>query len=321
MAKKIFPFAPGVTWDVNGYVKPKLDYKSFNKLIENKNIVLLCFGGIFESYFSLSILEAYRHIGLNNRLYYKTYSKYNIIYKMNELSSEFKYSIGDKFHTRYTTPLFNDNSGNAYANVLNDYLFYKNFRYKGKFRRKSSVLSQMFDNSLLDWDSYYPVIRNDGRFDNWCRINKFDYKTPFVCIFPEKTGNSIHKSDFLGWSVGMTREFSSMVKTHANVIICTNHPERYHGTGAFIVKPDNIDIIIGLIVRCSFVLSNEADYLLIGLLNDKYIIFNQLKGYMYKCLRPELAAEYLNVPLNYFKSSMVTPHDAFSIVKIGVGDI
>jgi transposase len=61
ISKRVFPFAPKILWTLNSgkYVKPKLPKIVIDRSIKNKTIVVSAFGNIFESFFSMSLLELF----------------------------------------------------------------------------------------------------------------------------------------------------------------------------------------------------------------------------------------------------------------------
>ena len=78
MSKKYFPFAPGIPWYVkNGkYIKPKVSGSILQHHLKDKDIVVVAFGGLLESFFSLSILETINFNWPGHNLYWCGYSQY-----------------------------------------------------------------------------------------------------------------------------------------------------------------------------------------------------------------------------------------------------
>src|SRR5690554_6700310 len=88
---KNFPWAPGLSWKIkNGkYVVPELPFELFSKSLKNKDVVVCSFGGLVESFYSLSILELLNNNLIGNKLYWAGNSEYQNLLKLNGLAKYF----------------------------------------------------------------------------------------------------------------------------------------------------------------------------------------------------------------------------------------
>src|SRR5512138_812183 len=69
---KYFPFSAGIPWKVERgkYIIPEIDSVTWHKVIGDRDIVITAFGGIFESFFSLSVAEAINAFDSSHKLYW-----------------------------------------------------------------------------------------------------------------------------------------------------------------------------------------------------------------------------------------------------------
>lgn len=271
---KYFPFSPGIPWKIkrNKYIIPEIKYELYNKIIKNKNIVTLCFGGFFESYFSLFIIEALNDLSLSNKIYFKGDSRFNYLVHSQGIASIFPYDLNKDFGFKYPAPLFLDDSNNVYVNCLNDYIIARGFKGTGTWPVKRPVTKQIFTNSMLNWDEKFPIFRNEEniKFLNWCKLYKFHYRKPYAFILPFETGLSNHNVSCLNWSIYDIKKFAAMVKQYINVVVCTKTPELFLNSDVYAINVD-VSLIVSLLQNCSFLLSKEVDYILCALCMNKYV--------------------------------------------------
>jgi len=266
---KYFPFSPGIPWKIkrNKYIIPKINYDLYYKVIKNKNIVLLCFGGFFETYFSLSIFEELKQLNINNKLFFKGNEKFNFLPLYQGLSKIFPYNLDKNITLKYPVPLFFDKNDNVYINCLNDYIDLKGFLGTGKFKNSKPIFKQIFQNSLLNWDNNFPIFRNNqySKIEQWSKLNKFDIKKPYIMLFPFKTECSEFQDEYLDWNLYDVKKFISMVSSYVNVVVCHNNKQDLFNTRAYVIDNSSLDLIIPLLQSASFVISKEVDYILCSL--------------------------------------------------------
>src|SRR5271166_6283056 len=67
---KYFPFAPKIPWRLKAgkYVIPELAAPLWRDCLQNKEITVVCFGGLIEAYFSFAILQGINYISPNIQL-------------------------------------------------------------------------------------------------------------------------------------------------------------------------------------------------------------------------------------------------------------
>ena len=69
---KYFPFSSGIPWQIkNGrYVQPEVSAAILQSKLRDKDIVVAAFGGLLESFYSLSILEAINYMMPGHSLFW-----------------------------------------------------------------------------------------------------------------------------------------------------------------------------------------------------------------------------------------------------------
>lgn len=269
---RYFPFCPGIPWQTkNTYdIIPKLNIDNWNRVLSDRNIILVNFGGLFESFLTLSYAEALNKLNYKNKIYFNGNIKFNNLINLNGLIS-IKNLINSQTALKYTLPIFLDKSNNVYFNCLNNYIDF--YGYNGKFRYQSSksLSEQLFSNSCLNWNiNYIPQFRNlklSNIFFELKKSRKFDIDKPFVLIFPDNnSGLSMHSVSTLGWSTAQIKSFVSMVQPKGiQTVIVTQNIGKYTGINSLIL-PFNFETILCLIEKSSVILSEEIDFLLMGLL-------------------------------------------------------
>ena len=83
-----FPFAPGVPWQLknNRYIIPTMVGTVWERIISDKNLTMIGFGGLFESYFALSILEFLNISNPSASLYWIGDKRFNYMVHRNGLA-------------------------------------------------------------------------------------------------------------------------------------------------------------------------------------------------------------------------------------------
>lgn len=311
-----FPFAPGIRWTIqnNKYIIPKINESEWYNFISGKNIVVIGYGGLLESFYSLSIIEALS--SLNFKTSWQGNSIYELLIKKQRISTIYKNGPDINQLNNYPVPLFCDKNNNVYINYLNNYLTIKGFAGYGEKPNKASVIEQLFSNSLLPWyENYRPMLREEGnaQFNNWCHQNRFHLNKPYILLLPDKTIFSSHNIDCMRWSNMEIRSFISMTRNLGlSVLIATNDKiDQFYGL-PIINVPLDLNIIIKLIQSANFLLSRDIDFILMALsLSQSCIISNKIDG----AFDIHKNSDYLNSANIIYTSNNLTPLEAYHICK------
>lgn len=313
ISTQYFPFSPGIPWQIkNGkYIIPKLNIELWNKAVENRNIVLVGFGGLFESYLSLAIFEAIHGKFPKKKIYWYGDDSFNYLVHSNGLASIYAGPLQEEQLKDYTTPFFMDNKDSLYINYLNNYIDVKTCYGREGYHREAALSRQLFENSLLPWStSYFPKLRflqGSIEFENWCKREKFYKNKPFVLIFPDK-GWSKHKVNCLNWSHTQVKSLAAMLKqANINLVICTSNPGLYYGSKLYLL-PNKLEYIFNLLPYAKATMSQDIDFLLISLMiskakiiaikqkkefdiakNKNYLVNNKTNLYLFKEILPAAA--------------------------------
>lgn len=271
---RIFPYCPGIVWKLkNNYIISKLDTDNWKKAIDDRDVVVVNFGGLFEVYFSLTYFEALNKLYPQKTIYFNGQDRFSNLLNINGLG---KYNIlvtGNQA-SKYPIPIFLDKSNHTYFNCLNDYFYFKGHNGKNNYKNINPISKQLFKNSCLDWNiNYIPQLRNlklSNELKELKQFRKFDIDKPYILIFPDSnSGFSMHSVSTLGWTIAQIKSFVSMVNSkNIQTVIITKNIGKYVGTNALILSP-KLDNIFSLIEKCSVILSEEVDFLLIALLLSK----------------------------------------------------
>jgi hypothetical protein len=271
---RIFPYCPGIIWKLrSNLIIPKLDINNWKRAIDDREIVIVNFGGLFETYFSLSYFEALNKLHPQKDITFNGQEQFSQLININGLGN-CNSLINKEQAIKYPIPIFLDKSNHTYFNCLNNYLYIKNSNGKNEFKRRSALSKQLFENSCLDWNiNYTPQLRNlklSNVFKEFKQFKKFDIDRPYVLIFPDNnSGFSMHSISMLGWTVAQVKSFVSMTSSKGiQTVIITKHIGRYTGINSLVLAP-KLDNILSLIEKSSVILSDEVDFLLIGLLLSK----------------------------------------------------
>lgn len=313
-----FPFCPGIGWNVtsNKTIIPELDGDGWNKAVVERDSVITAFGGLFEAFMSLTYLEALNKLYPGKKLIYNLNEQFKTLVNFNGLADQKEY-ISKQLIDKYPIPLFFDKENNTYFNSLYNYI--NEYSYDGSFlyRSYAPLAKQIFGNFCLNWDiNYSPQLRNlidPKEISQWRDTRKFNIDKPYVLIFPDKTDLSIHTYSMLDWTIPQIKSFVSMVcGLGYNSVIVTKNVGKYTGMNALVIPP-KIDQIFCLIEKCSVILSDEIDFLLISLLWSKnsFIIGRQnKKEYSLKSNQ-----KFLRTDKKIFEAKVLTPIDVFKAIK------
>lgn len=309
---KYFPFSKGIPWKIDRgkFIIPEIDLNIWEKVTLDHNLIITAFGGLFESFFSLSIAEGIRSFDSSHKLYWLGNPKYEFFANAQGLCKISNINITPDILKEYPVPLFFDQENNAYINTLNNYLI--KTAYWGKYPEpvNSPVVEQIFKNAMIPWDNYIPVLRNLGSefYDELEKINHFTYKSKIITIIYNKTND-----DVLNWNVNNIKEFSQLVTSKGfKIIVFTNNTSIFYGTKIIVHKYD-IRKILQVIKKSWMVLSTDKDWLLISLMiSNAKLISKNIDG-PYNLFSN---AEFLGSSNDIFTDqNRVSPIDAFTVCE------
>lgn len=310
---KFFPFAPGIPWKTRGnYVVPELSTAIWENVLNDKQLVVVAHGGLFESFFSLSIIEAFNIINPGRDVYWTGNSKYESLVYMNGISKLSPVDIEDWRAKDYPVPIFLDKKDYAYINCLNNYIMLG--LKDSNWNSRASVCQQIFRNSTLSWDSrYIPKIRTlftSDDLEDWRKRSKFYNNKPYVLIFPDVTGMSMHTTKCLHWGPSEVKALSSLLYSSGySLVVCTNNPRQYYDNYSY-VAPANLDFVLYLISGAKAIISKEIDFLLMGLLlSDAKIISNAFSKK--RMFSPSVNKRFLKVNNMTYNTLTLTPTKAY----------
>lgn len=309
---KYFPFSAGIPWKIDRgkYIIPEIDSVTWEKVTEGRDIIVTAFGGLFESFFSLSIIEALNSFDASRKLYWLGNPSYEFFVRAQGLSSVSNINLTPEILKSYPVPLFFDQDNNAYMNVLNNYLIRTS--YWGKYPQQvdSPVVQQIFNNALVPWQDYIPRMRKIGSefYNELEKVNHITYKSKIVTII-----HNTNNDDTLNWNVHNIKEFAQLAMVNGlKVVLFTHNPLIFHGTKMIVHKYD-IRKIAQVLQKSWMVLSTDVHWLLISLMiSDSKIISKHING-PYDLFKN---AEILNVQNDIFTDkNWVSPIDAITICE------
>lgn len=270
MSNKIFPFAPGIPWQVayGKYIVPEISAEYWHKALRQRTVVVTCFGGLIESFFSLTYLEVLNHLVPSQKLYWDGYGQFAELVTTNGLASVFG-QLKPEDLAPFPTPIFLDRNNYVFFNVLSNYLdvyaYYGNWGY----RDKKAIFKQLFRNCLVNWDhQYLPKFRINmpQAILDWAKINQFSFDRPYVVIFPDRTGVSVHKNEFLNWNPNQVKALGTLLAQKSiNLVVFAKNPGRFYDVFTRVL-PIKLAWVNFFISNAMAILSKEIDYLLLGLL-------------------------------------------------------
>jgi len=269
ISTRYFPFSPGVPWQIkNGkYVIPELPVSCFVDILQGRDAVVSGFGGLAESFYSLSILEAINRETPGSKLFWCGDEVYHYLIELNGLAKPFD-QITQSDLDRFPTPIFFDQNDRAYFNYLNNYLDTKTYYLEKGYRDRRPAIQQIVEKSTLKWDErYLPKLRNFKRpddIDHYLKMFRIHVNGPFVLLFPDGDIYSQHSVDCLGWDIHQIRSAAAILQQrNIPLVLMTNNINRYAYSQAKVL-PLRLDWAIYLMKKASAILSKNIDFLLVA---------------------------------------------------------
>ena len=296
---RYFPFSPGIGWKIkNGkYVVPEINLDVWNKIISGKDITVVCYGGLIESYISLCYLEILNYIVPNNTFYWCGNNKFDSLVRLNGLAR-----IGNfpkNMLWRYPVPIFMDADKNVYFNCLNNVLKVQPYYGGTGYKDKSPLVKQLLRNSTLPWDKQYlPKMRRSSfpskEFLQWSKLVRFDLNKPFICIFQDLDWSQ-HKRTSFKWNETQIKALSSMLKQRGiSTVVFTKVSGKFYGSSVYCMQP-LMESILGIIPRAKAVLAEEVDFLLLSAMISNAKLITTCAN---KCLSPIYNGKFLGLNKN-----------------------
>lgn len=310
---KYLPFAPGIPWKVqNGkYIVPEINGETWRSVMGNKSAVLLASGGLLESFYSLTILEALKLENPYRALFWSGSQQFKYLFDINTIA---KHISIDLDINKYPTPVFFDKDDDyVFFNSLYNYITIKDFRgFDNKKENNKPIVQQIFSNSLMGWrNDYLPKLRllneiEGKKHKDWLNSYGISKLGRYVVYFTSNSG-----FDSLNWSHGQIREFSALLKSIGiNFVICSNEKTIWP-TGIKIAKTD---IALTLIKNAWAILSSDLDYLLMtpAINNEAIIISKFINSKPYDLIKNVDFIESENL---IYSGIDINPYDTFLFLK------
>jgi hypothetical protein len=318
MSITYFPWLPNIPLNVNNNcIKLTLNSDSWDRLLENRDPVITCFNGLIESYLSLSYAEALNKLYPSKNIYINSDKKFDKLIELNNIAKPTQL-ISKELIKKYPFPLFFNDGYEVFFNCSYNYLYSETLYKKYKpYRNRAVIAKQIFRNSFLPWDiNYIPKFRKLDQpieFTKWKESKKFNIDKPFVLIFPDKTDLSIHNFSELNWSIAEVKSFISMCYgSGINSIIVTKNIGRYTGINSLVIEP-KLEQILCLIEKCSYILSEEIDFLLIALTHSKNAtIFGRVNKKEYSLKKNQ---EFFKTNKHIVTMKTLTPIEVYKAIK------
>jgi hypothetical protein len=285
---KYFPFSAGIQWELDKkkYVIPTLPSSSFYTSIENKKqIIMAGFGGLIETYYSLSILETFNYYSLGLEISWHGNKIYSNLINYNGIGKVIESRVDQKTLDKFPTPIFFDRLNRTYFNYLNNYRIVKSWKDNHSYHDKRPIAQQISEKSTVDWfPRFFPQIRNFEPTEEIKRDilqSKFNVNIPFVLILPDKTNLSHHSISCFNWNIQQIRAFTPMLNSVGiKILILTPFPHKYNYSNCTVFK-FTLEHFLYFSKYAKLLLSKDIDYLLMfkskilgPKINDEFSIVN-----------------------------------------------
>ena len=281
---KYFPFSPGIPWKIKNskYIVPELDADIWDLVLGDKEIIVTCFGGAFESFFSLSYLEALSAIDSSRKLSWLGFEIFEPMLTAQRLASPSLVRFEPVTLEKYPAPLFLDAENNAYINVLNNYIETRSYWDSHPIVNKDPLAKQLFSNAMIAWDNSVPQLRRlediSGEFIKRSKSSKLRLDRKFVLVIPDRCFGQLPYR-CLDWGHQNVRELAAILRNFGlQVVVVSDSPHLYHGSRVHVVEP-SILFLLNLVEKAFVILSHDIDWHLIAMMIGKgHIIAQDVSG-------------------------------------------
>ena len=314
---KYFPFSPGIGWKIKHgkYIIPEVNLDVWKKVVNDRKITVVAYGGLLESYFSLCYLEILNYLIPKNKIQWCGNNTFNSLVHLHGIAS-LTNNCPKEILSKYPTPIFMDKSKNIYFNCLNNYQQVKPYYGGSGYTDRSPIVKQLLRNSLAPWEQQYiPKFRNlnsltDG-FLCWSKVSRFDLSRPYICLFYDINWSE-HKSNFK-WNEHQVKSLAAMLRQRGiSTLLFTQHPQKFYNSSAYCIAPD-LENIINLLPKSLAVLSSDIDFLfLASMLSESSKIIMKLTV---RKMNISSNVRALNLTRkNIFIKKRLTPLDVFNTI-------
>jgi hypothetical protein len=308
---KFFPFSPGIPWKIERgkYIIPEIDFETWHKVLEGRELIITAFGGLIESFLSLCAAEAIISIKSPKKIYWLGNMNYSYLLQAQGLCKPSIINLKPIILKKYPVPLFFDNNNNAYFNILNNYL--KRITYWGLYPEEvlSPITEQITKNIMIPWNGYIPKLRNLGNdfIDELYKIGRIRLNSKIISIILNDTSD-----DILGWTLQNIKEFSQLASRNGwKVLVFTNRQKLFHGSNLLVLEY-NLKNILQVIMKSWIVMSNDIDWLLITLSISKAILISKPVNNQFNLFKN---AEFLGSTNDIFTDRNLSPIDVVGICE------
>jgi len=308
---RFFPFSPGIAWKVERgkYIIPEIDFETWHKVLDGREVIITAFGGMAESLFSLCAAEALVSFDSSHKIYWLGDPQYSFFARAQGLCKPSAIDITPDTLKQYPVPLFLDSGGNAYFNILNNCL--RRTSYWGKYPDEvaTPILEQIANNIMIPWQNYVPKLRSLGTefIDELQATGRIRPTSKIISIILNKTNQ-----DILRWTLQNIKEFAQLASHKGwKVIVFTNRANVFHGSG-ILANDYNQRNILQIIKKSWVVLSNDIHWLLVSLITSDARLISRHVDNQY-CLFKN--AEFLGVHNDIFTDRNLYPIDVFRICE------
>lgn len=320
---KYFPFASEIPYQTttNNKITNKIAQNIWGTVLADRNAAVCCFGGLFESYFSLVFIEAISYLTPSKTIYWLGNKEYYDLIKLQGLAIPHDNGVDQLTLDQYPVPIFLDEKDYFYYNVLNN-VFPAN-----KFIRKNikkyvisnvgrSAGYRILDNLTFSYkDDFRPKLRKykDDKFLQWAEKVNLDLKRPMVCVFPDK-----HQRKFcphlLGWEGSQVKGLVEVMRQIGGVVLVfSKEPEKYRTAFGY-YPPFDLNMMVGALRRAELILADECDYfVLAGMENSEIkMLFKWRKRSVWD---PTRNLKMLGVVPKTYQATYVYPKDILEVFK------
>jgi hypothetical protein len=308
---RYFPFSPGIPWKMERgkYVIPEIDFETWHKILDDRDIIITAFGGLLESFLSLGAAEALSSIDSAHQVYWLGNPEYSFLVRLQGLCKISVINLTKDILKQYPVPLFLDGKGNAYLNVLNNYM--QRTSYWGKCQEEvtAPVVEQISRNIMIPWESYVPKLRNLGTefIDELYKTGRIRQTAKIISIILNDTNN-----DLLKWSLQNFKEFSQLASHKGwKVVVFTNNTSLFHGSNILAVEY-NTRHILQVIKKSWVVMSNDINWSLMALMISEAKLISKPIDNQYNLFKN---AEFLGANNDIFTDRSLSPIDVFEICE------